>query len=54
MDISMLIFFGARERTLEDWTEIVEKASPKFQLRYKALPVSQAGDRAVLDIVWSG
>jgi hypothetical protein len=46
MDLTMLAFFGAKERSLEDWVELAKEASPKFNVKY-AGPPSQ-----LIDLVW--
>ena len=48
MDLIMLTFFGARERTLSDWTTIVKQADPNLRVHYGGAPSN------VLDIVWTG
>ena len=33
----MMIYFGSRERTVTDWTHLLDEADPRFKLRnYKA------------------
>lgn len=44
----MLTFFGARERSLGDWTAIVKEADPHLQVNYSGAPSN------ILDIVWGG
>ena len=44
----MLTFFGARERTLEDWTTIVKEADPRLKINYAGVPSN------LLDITWAG
>ena len=46
MDLIMLTFFGARERTLKDWTAIVKRADPNMRIAYGGAPSN------VLDITW--
>ncbi len=48
MDLIMLTFFGARERSLDDWTAIVKEADPHLQIGYSGAPSD------ILDIVWNG
>ena len=45
MDLVMLTFFGARERTLREWKDIVSKADSKFEVKYEQ-------DSGILDVVW--
>lgn len=47
MDLIMLTFFGARERTLSDWTAIVKEADSNLQVKYSYPPSN------VLDVVWN-
>lgn len=45
----MLTFFGARERTLWEWKEIVEKADGQLEIRYESTTGTSSD---ILDIVW--
>ena len=45
----MLTFFGARERTLREWQEIVERADGRLKIRYKYTTGNYSD---ILDIVW--
>jgi len=47
MDLIMLTLFGARERTLSDWTAIVKQADSNLQVKYSYPPSN------VLDVVWN-
>ena len=44
----MLTFFGARERNLSDWKEIVKQADPGLHMSYSGYPSN------ILDVVWQG
>ncbi|KAF2163211.1 hypothetical protein M409DRAFT_68527 [Zasmidium cellare ATCC 36951] len=50
MDLSMLTWFGSRERTVDDWEKIFKAASPSFQLRH----AKPAGMNYNLDVEWTG
>ena len=52
MDVNMLVFFGSRERTLEEWRALLGEADVRFVLR----GVSRARERpnVVLDVEWMG
>ena len=52
MDVNMLVFFGSRERTLEEWRALLGEADKRFVLR----GVSRARERpnVVLDVEWMG
>lgn len=48
----MLTLFGARERTLKDWTTVIEEADSMFDVRYAK---SNAGPPSnIIDITWRG
>ncbi|KAG8526577.1 uncharacterized protein KY384_008778 [Bacidia gigantensis] len=51
MDLVMLTFFGARERTLREWKEIVGKADERFEVRYQEAAPGTPSD--ILDVVWT-
>lgn len=48
IDLTMLAFFGAKERTFEDWIDLVKEASPNFKINYIGIPST------VIDLVWEG
>lgn len=50
MDLSMLTWFGSRERTVDDWEKIFKAASPNFQLRH----AKPAGMNYNIDVEWTG
>ena len=52
MDVNMLVFFGSRERTLEEWRGLLGEADGRFRLR----GVRRARERpnVVLDVEWMG
>ena len=50
MDLVMLTFFGARERTLREWSDIVRKADSRFEVRYNTATSGPPSD--IIDIVW--
>lgn len=52
MDLVMLTFFGARERTLDEWKHIVRTADERFEVRYKQSASGPPSD--ILDVVWKG
>ncbi|KAL8793410.1 MAG: hypothetical protein Q9195_003996 [Heterodermia aff. obscurata] len=52
MDISMLTYFGSRERNEADWRAMLEEADPRFQLS-GVRPASANGNKLVL-IEWRG
>jgi hypothetical protein len=33
MDLNMLTYFGARQKTAENWREILQQADPRFVLK---------------------
>lgn len=49
MDLSMLTWFGSRERTVDDWEKIFKAASPNFQLRH----AKPAGMNYNIDVEWT-
>ena len=51
MDLVMLTFFGARERTLAEWKDIVRNADSRFEVRYRASVDGPPSD--ILDVVWN-
>lgn len=38
MDMTTMALFGSRERTYEDWIDIIKEASPRFQIQYAGPP----------------
>ena len=52
MDINMLIFFGSRERTVEEWRKMLGEADGRFELvgvkTKKSLP------NTILEVLWVG
>ena len=52
MDINMLVFFGSRERTLEDWKALLREADPRFEL----VKTTRASDQpnTILEVAWRG
>lgn len=50
MDINMLVFFGSRERTYEDWRELLSTADSRFEL----LGIESAPNQhnSVLRVMW--
>ena len=49
MDLVMLTFFGARERTLKEWKKIVERVDARLEIKLEST-FGSASD--ILDIVW--
>lgn len=50
MDINMLVFFGSRERTLDEWRSLLHTADPRFHL--VDVNISPYYPSAILDVVW--
>lgn len=52
MDINMLVFFGSRERTFEDWRELLATADARFAL----LGIDSASNQhnSILRVAWKG
>ena len=52
MDLVMLTLFGARERTLKEWTVIIKEADLRFDVSYTN---SNSGPPSnIIDITWLG
>ncbi|KAI1141459.1 S-adenosyl-L-methionine-dependent methyltransferase [Hypoxylon sp. FL0543] len=51
MDLNMGSFFNARERTLQEWKDLLTQADPRFVLQRVIKPKSNL---AIMEIVWSG
>ena len=47
----MLTFFGARERTLREWKDVVRRADHRFEVHYRDSAREHQGD--ILDVVWN-
>ena len=46
----MMIFFGSRERTVNDWTHLLSEADPKFELRdFKA---ASSQPNVIITVSW--
>lgn len=52
MDISMLTYFGSRERNEADWRAILNEADPRFHLRSICPP--NANSNQLIVIEWRG
>ena len=52
MDLVMLTFFGARERTLGEWEEIIKRADQNFEVNYKDAEGGPPSD--IIDVDWRG
>lgn len=52
MDVTMLIYFGSRERTVAEWREILRLADPRFELTCVHRDPKQPN--ALLEISWKG
>lgn len=52
MDLSMLTYFGSRERTFEDWQALLRDADPRFVLRTTTKPGDPPPN--ILDVLWKG
>ncbi|CAG9953467.1 unnamed protein product [Clonostachys rosea f. rosea IK726] len=46
MDLTMLAFFGSRERTSMDWIDLIKEASPRFQINIIGPPSH------LIEIMW--
>ena len=51
MDLSMMTYFGSRERGEEDWKNILGEADQRFQLRNVVKPGPGANDIIVIEWV---
>lgn len=45
-----LTYFGSRERTVDDWSILLNKAHPRFKIRGSRAAPSQVN--VVIDIIW--
>ncbi len=52
MDINMLVYFGSRERTLEDWRALLTAADPRFVLLNVKVAANQPN--TILEVAWAG
>ena len=50
MDITMLVYFGSRERTIGEWIELLNTADPRFVLRRATGDPRQPN--TILEIGW--
>lgn len=48
----MLTLFGARERTLKDWTVIIKEADLRFDISYTSPDSGPPSN--IIDITWMG
>jgi hypothetical protein len=49
-DLAMMAVFNSKERSMEEWTQLVTKADPRFRLKSVVqLPPSSL---AMLEVVW--
>ncbi|KAL8641121.1 MAG: hypothetical protein Q9226_008671 [Calogaya cf. arnoldii] len=51
-DIMFLTYFGSRERSVDDWRILLNKAHPGFKIRGSKAAPSQVN--VVIDIIWEG
>lgn len=52
MDINMLVFFGSRERSFEDWRELLAVADPRFQ--FAGIDSAPNQHNSILRVQWKG
>ena len=52
MDLIMLTFFAARERTLKDWTSIIREADSRFDISYANSDYGPPSN--IIDVTWRG
>jgi hypothetical protein len=50
MDLNMLIYFGSRERTLDEWSVLLQAADPRYFLRGVKQVAGQPN--TILDVGW--
>ncbi|KAL8658927.1 MAG: hypothetical protein Q9202_007360 [Teloschistes flavicans] len=50
LDLRMMIYFGSRERTVNDWIKLLGEVSPRFKLRGSKAAPRQAN--VIIDVVW--
>lgn len=50
MDINMLVFFGSRERTLEEWREMLAAADERFRL--VGAKTARGQPNTILEVAW--
>ena len=48
----MLTLFGARERTLKDWTAVIKEADLRFDISYTSSDAGRPSN--IIDIIWLG
>lgn len=46
----MLIYFGSRERTIDDWASLLSKVHPQFEIQGSVAVKGQAN--VIIDVVW--
>ena len=46
----MMIYFGSRERTVDDWTYLLAKADPRFKLKHSKAASGQAN--VIISVDW--
>jgi hypothetical protein len=52
MDITMLIYFGSRERTIIEWKELLYKADPRYELQ--TVNADPKKPNTLLEVGWNG
>ena len=50
MDLVMLTLFGARERTLKDWTILIKDADSRLDISY--IKSNSGPPSNIIDIIW--
>lgn len=46
----MMIYFGSRERTVEDWRYLLSEVHPQFEIQGSKAATGQAN--VVIDVIW--
>lgn len=52
MDLNMLAYFGSRERTQQDWEEMVKAADERFELHWA--PAVPGEPLKMFVLTWKG
>jgi len=52
MDLIMLTLFAARERTLKDWTKIIEEVDSRFEVHHTTPDLGPPSN--IIHIIWKG
>lgn len=54
MDIAMKAVFNSKERSIEDWMQVFEKADPKFKIVTTKANDPPGSNLAILHFRWDG